>query len=55
MFLQMMRECVEQGLIDVDAAVDYLYGIHSEPEDEDDYLNESRLFDKTYVRAELSA
>jgi hypothetical protein len=55
MFLQTMRECVEQGLIDVDAAVDYLYGIHSEPEDEDDYLNESRLFDKTYVRAELSA
>ena len=50
-FLAMMQQCVKNGLIDVDGAVDYIVCIHSEPEE--DYLERSRLLDEDYVRAEL--
>ena len=49
-FLDMMRLCVKHGLIGIDDAVEYLYGIH----DRDIVEGESDLLDKDYVRSMLT-
>ncbi len=49
-FLFMMRPCVKYGLIGIEEAIEYLYGIH----DRDIVENESDLHNKDFVRDMLT-